>query len=95
MSTLEEEIREIGTMKAIGLSNTDIKNIYMTKYRFLAAIGVMAGLLISNSTNGYFTDHISATFGDSGLSTLALVFSVVAAVVVYTLIILYSKKIVY
>jgi len=94
MSTLEEEIREIGTMKAIGLSNTDIKNIYMTKYRFLAAIGVMAGLLISNSTNGYFTDHISATFGDSGLSTLALVFSVVAAVVVYTLIILYSKKIV-
>lgn len=94
MATLEEEVREIGTMKAIGLSNKDINSIYLTKYRFLAVIGVTAGLLISLATSGFFTDHISATFGASGLSTFALIFSILAAVMVYIMIILYSKKIV-
>jgi putative ABC transport system permease protein len=33
MAALEEEIVEIGTMKAIGMSYRDIRNLYLTKYK--------------------------------------------------------------
>lgn len=45
--TLSEEYREIGVMKAIGISNVKIRGLYMIKYLALALIGVAIGFFTS------------------------------------------------
>ena len=45
--TLSEEFREIGVMKAIGISNFKIRGLYLVKYMGLSAIGAAIGLVLS------------------------------------------------
>ena len=45
--TLSEEFREIGVMKAIGISNFKIRGLYLVKYMGLSVIGATIGLALS------------------------------------------------
>ncbi|MBQ8613276.1 MAG: FtsX-like permease family protein [Ruminiclostridium sp.] len=45
--TLSEEVREIGVMKAIGISNFKIRGLYLVKYMGLSVIGAVIGLFLS------------------------------------------------
>lgn len=45
--TLSEEFREIGVMKAIGISNFKIRGLYLVKYMGLSVIGAIIGLILS------------------------------------------------
>lgn len=45
--TVEDEYREIGIMKAIGLKNLDIKKVYLIKYITIVILASVSGLLIS------------------------------------------------
>jgi len=45
--TLSEEYREIGVMKAIGISNLKIRGLYLTKYMALSTVGAIIGLALS------------------------------------------------
>ncbi|MBQ8172096.1 MAG: FtsX-like permease family protein [Oscillospiraceae bacterium] len=45
--TLSEEFREIGVMKAIGISNFKIRGLYLVKYAALSVIGAVIGLALS------------------------------------------------
>ena len=45
--TLSEEFREIGVMKAIGISNFKIRGLYLIKYMGLSVIGAVIGLFLS------------------------------------------------
>lgn len=93
MAALEEEVAEIGTMKAIGLKFADIRNFYLQKYITLALAGVSLGYVIAILLSGIFTKHISSTFGNMKLSLMTIVLSLAAALIVFLLINLYCKKI--
>ncbi len=43
--TLEEDFREIGVMKAVGLENRSIRLMYMVKYLCLSAVGAVIGYI--------------------------------------------------
>ena len=45
--TLSDEFREIGVMKAIGISNHKIRSLYLVKYAAISVIGATIGLLLS------------------------------------------------
>ena len=45
--TISEEYREIGVMKAIGLSNGKIRSLYIAKYLMLAIAGAICGFFAS------------------------------------------------
>lgn len=45
--TLQDDFKEIGIMKAIGLKEFSIKKVYLIKYFVIAVIGVTVGFLIS------------------------------------------------
>lgn len=92
MAALEEEICEIGTMKAIGLPFTDIRSLYLNKYRALAFVGVIGGYILALLISSVFTKHISVTFGNVGISPLALILSIIVGLIVFLLIILYCRK---
>ena len=44
LTSLEKNKREIGMMKAVGISRKDIHNLYFSKFLFLSAIGALIGL---------------------------------------------------
>lgn len=41
--TISEEFREIGVMKAVGINNTSIRGLYITKYLAISVIGAVIG----------------------------------------------------
>jgi len=45
--TVNEDFREIGIMKAIGMKDTGIRKLYVVKYLFLAALGALIGCVAS------------------------------------------------
>ncbi|SHI98036.1 putative ABC transport system permease protein [Clostridium amylolyticum] len=45
--TLQDDFKEIGVMKAIGIKEFDIKKVYLIKYLAITIIGVVIGLLLS------------------------------------------------
>ncbi|WP_346888007.1 FtsX-like permease family protein [Clostridium sp. UBA1056] len=45
--TLQDDFKEIGVMKAIGLREFDIKKVYLIKYLAIAIIGVLIGFVVS------------------------------------------------
>ena len=57
--TIEEDYKEIGIMKAIGLKNKGIKGIYMVKYLSLAIIGGGIGFIASIPFTKYLMKSIS------------------------------------
>ncbi len=93
LAALEEEISEVGSMKAIGLSFKDIRSIYLNKYKALACIGALLGFVLAILINKLFTNHINDTFGNIGLSFLSIILSVIVSFLVYLLIVFYSKKV--
>ncbi len=92
MAALEEEIGEIGTMKAIGFPYTDIRDIYIIKYKILAIISVVIGYLLALMTSGIFTNHIKTTFGNMSMSPTAVIISLVVGCLIFLLIIYYCKN---
>ncbi|MFW6319133.1 MAG: FtsX-like permease family protein [Bacillota bacterium] len=93
MAALEEEITEIGTMKAIGLPFKDIRNFYLLKYRLLAIVGVILGYIIALISSNIFTHHISITFGNVGLSLIAILLSLLVSGLVFLVITVYAKRV--
>ena len=83
--TMEEEYREIGIMKAIGLRDKAIRRLYLVKYAFLVSSGAFLGLLISVPISRVMVAGVSVNMimEDSGvnffvniLCTLLIIFLV-------------------
>ncbi|NLM05354.1 MAG: ABC transporter permease [Tissierellia bacterium] len=89
---LEEEIYEIGTMKAIGFSIKDIRDLYLTKYVFLTIIGVLVGFMLSIFARSVYIGHVEETFGKMSLSLDTLALGGLTGLIVFLFIVGYSSK---
>lgn len=83
--TMSEEFREIGVMKAIGITNGKIRRIYIFKYFAISIVGSLIGLVISfpfsTLMNGNLSRNIIISNGGYfGLNVLCALFT--AAIVV-------------
>lgn len=92
MAALEEEVSEIGTMKAIGISYMDIVKIYYGKYKALALFGTFLGYVWALLINKIFTNHISTTFGKIKMSSRTLLLGFIVGIFIYGAITLYCKR---
>ncbi len=63
LATLEEDIREIGAMKAIGIRSTKIRSLYLGKYMLLTLFAVGSGYLTSLAAGPFFTKNITRFMG--------------------------------
>jgi putative ABC transport system permease protein len=93
MAAMEEEVHEIGTMKAIGMSYKDIRNLYLVKYKMMVAAGIILGYVLALMLSKVFTGHVSSTFGKQPLSILNLGLPIAACVLVYFITNYYCRKI--
>lgn len=69
LTTMEEDYKEIGVMKAIGIMQKDIKRIYLIKYIAMAVVACMSGYLLSLRVSKLFTSNISLYIGTASKNT--------------------------
>ncbi|WP_147803936.1 ABC transporter permease [Alkalicoccus halolimnae] len=89
LAKIEDDYREIGVMKALGLRVSDIKKIYLAKYAAIAAAGSLLGLALSFLFKGMLLENIRLYMGESGNSSMALLFGMIGILLVFLAIIGY------
>src|SRR6056297_2495374 len=88
--TLEEDYREIGVMKAIGILPSKIKKIYLLKYVILAVSASIMGFLFSLFINNLFTENIMIYIGTAPLSFVELTLPFLASLIIAIIVIAFS-----
>lgn len=89
LAKVEDDYREIGVMKAIGLRISDIKKIYLAKYAAIAAAGCMLGFALSLVFKGYLLENIRLYMGESKNSFVASFLGIIGILLVFFAIIAY------
>ncbi len=86
LATLEEDYREIGVLKAIGISQSDIKRIYLAKYMTLGALGSALGYLGSLLLNQVLSENITLYFGRAPRNLAMDVIPVISALSIFMIV---------
>ncbi|MGG5180147.1 FtsX-like permease family protein [Bacillus sp. MM09(2025)] len=84
-ASIEEDEREIGILKVLGIPLTRIKKLYVGKYAFLASIGCTAGYGLTLIFGDLFTANIQRYMGSQPSFTswfIPLCVSIVMAVII-------------
>lgn len=87
LAKIEDDYREIGVMKAIGLRVDHIKMIYLAKYAAVAAAGCILGFALTFVFRGMLLENIRLYMGESENSSFALLFGIVGVLLVFLAII--------
>ncbi len=89
LAKIEEDYREIGVMKAIGLRVADIKKIYLAKYAAIAAAGSLLGFGLSLVVRDALLANIRLYMGESANAALAPLLGVIGVLLVFVAILAY------
>lgn len=89
LAKVEDEYREIGVMKAIGLRLSDIQRIYLAKYAVLALVGCVLGFGLALAFRGMLLENIRLYMGESESTFLASLAGVGGVVFVFMAIVAY------
>ncbi|MET3696731.1 FtsX-like permease family protein [Bacillus oleivorans] len=89
LAKIEEDYREIGVMKAIGLRVSDIKKIYLAKYAVIAAAGSILGYILSLMFQDMLLENIRLYMGESENSSFALSLGIIGILLVFVVILAY------
>lgn len=84
VSTLQNDYKEIGVLKAIGFRNFAIKRLYLTKYLGLSIIGGIVGFIMGIQLSELMSDKLSQYIitPDSKMGIIVSMISVIAMIVV-------------
>lgn len=87
LAAMEEDYREIGVMKAIGIGQRDIKRIYLFKYIVLAALASVVGYVGSLFLGRMFTANILLYIGTAPKSILLHLIPFIAVAFIYMIVV--------
>jgi len=93
LAKIEDDYREIGVMKAIGLRISDIKRIYLAQYAAIAAAGSIIGFALSFVFKGMLLKNIRLNMGGSENSSFAVAAGVMGILLVFIFITAYVNGI--
>jgi len=79
LATIEEDTKEIGVMKAIGIGRGDIKRIYLAKYAVMGVLASVLGYLASLFLGRVLSANITLTIGEASKGLLQRAVPFVAA----------------
>jgi putative ABC transport system permease protein len=79
LSSLEEDYREIGVMKAIGIPLKQIKKIYLYKYLYITYLAIIIGFIISIFSGKILSSNILVNVGASPKTTADWLIAFLAA----------------
>ncbi|PFM41178.1 ABC transporter permease [Bacillus cereus] len=91
MTSMEEDYREIGVMKAIGITSKEIQKLYVTKYIVIAASGCICGYIFSLFVTKIFTSNISLYMGTANTSILHFIVPLIVITLLFIAVILFCR----
>ncbi|MCU5329951.1 ABC transporter permease [Bacillus wiedmannii] len=91
MTSMEEDYREIGVMKAIGITSKEIQKLYVTKYVVIAASGCICGYILSLFVTKIFTSNISLYMGTANTSVLHFIVPLIVTTLLFLAVILFCR----
>ena len=82
--TIAEEFREIGVMKAVGIKNTAVRRLYITKYFAIALIGAIIGFCGSVPFGNMLLKSVAENMvlGNENSKTIGLLSAVLVVVLI-------------
>ena len=85
--TLEDEVREIGVMKAIGLPHRTITGLYLAKYAVMAFVGCVVGGALAVGATRLLTRSVQVNYAQAPVGPMTFLVPVAALLFVYLLVI--------
>ncbi len=88
--TLEEDYKDIGVMKAIGVRSFDVKKIYISKYLTMAFTASVLGYLLSLFLNRIFMKNITLYTGKAPVSFLESILPLLGGLIIAVIVVVFS-----
>lgn len=89
LATIEEDYKEIGVMKAIGILPHDIKRLYTLKYFVMAAGACVSGYILSLFLNKIFSANIMLYIGSAPKSIVQLIIPFLATGLIFFIVLFF------
>ncbi|EFU39462.1 hypothetical protein PVOR_24304 [Paenibacillus vortex V453] len=83
LAKIEDDYRQIGVMKAMGMRISDMKRMYLAKYAVIAAAGSILGFALSLVFKGMLLENIRLYMGESEHSSSALLYGIFGILLVF------------
>lgn len=93
LATIDEDLREIGVMKAMGISKKDIKKVYLNKYRVISVAAGLIGYLLSFAVINLLNSNMKLYISSELSGSLKYILSPIAPLLVYFMIVMYCKQV--
>lgn len=93
LAQIEEDYREIGVLKAIGLRVSHIKRLYLAKYAAIAVAGGIIGFAISAACKDMLLEQIRESMGESANVWSPPLFGIAGALLVSATVIAYVSRV--
>ncbi len=88
MTQLEKDKREIGIMKAVGISRGGIRGMYFSKYLLLSAAGLFLGLIAAIIISGPLSAKMRELYGNPGNTAVIILVAILGAIAAEAIILL-------
>ncbi len=92
LAKIEEDYREIGVLKAIGLRVWSIKKLYLAKYSVLAGIGCILGFILSLFAKEPLMENIRLYMGEGSSPGLGIALGMTGAGIIFFIVVLYVNS---
>ena len=89
---MQDEKKEIGLLKAVGISGKDIKAMFLRRYIVLIGIGTGAGFVLSLLLSGPLSEQMRRLYGTGENSSRVILLSALCAVALGALILCYLNR---
>jgi len=93
LAKIEEDYREIGVLKAIGIRVSDIKKIYQAKYAAIGAAGCVLGLFLALVLKDRILENIRLFMGESHQSFTATLLGITGIILVFLTVMAYVNRV--
>ncbi|AWI03388.1 ABC transporter permease [Clostridium drakei] len=93
LAKIEEDYKEIGILKAVGMRVSQIKKLYLAKYGAIAGAACVLGFLASLPIQTFFMKNIRLYMGESGSPLTGLICGLLGAMVICVVVMLYVNSV--
>ncbi len=94
MTSMEKDKKELGMLKALGISRGDITIMYLSKYIFLSVLGGAWGFVVALFVQKPLSVQMRELYGATKTNANAMISAVVAMIVAQVIILLAVRKII-
>lgn len=81
--SIEDDVRQIGALKAIGISHREISGLYLGKYRVMSLAACLIGGAAAVAASAYLTRGVAANYALAQVTPVTVLAPLVALTVVY------------